>query len=73
MPVFCVDCKHFIKNDSGAQFSQCAASPKDLDAAVDYLVTGIEEPRKFYFCRTARLSQVAGDCGPEGRLFEARA
>ena len=57
-PKFCKDCKHYRWNDS-----KCLVSPK-LD-----LETGDEG---FFSAGVIRGSSVPDDCGPEGKLWEAK-
>jgi len=66
--VFCKDCKHAVPSPSGhvGEFLCCdLVAPKQHS---DYYVTG--EPKFIpMYCSTMRN----GDCGPEGKLYEAKA
>ena len=60
---FCVDCKHCREGT----LSTLCESPKNA-TKVD-LVTGKSESVQ---CRYARISMLAGFCGPEAKFFEPK-
>jgi hypothetical protein len=67
-PKFCVNCKHYMGNDS---YGKCAKSPivYHID---DYLVTGVipSKKKEYNFCSIVR--KYGPECGPQGKLFEQK-
>ena len=70
MTSFCKDCRHAIIEGTDVGNAKCDAIPK-YKQGDDYLVTGIESPTTYFYCSTMR--STGNLCGPEGKLFEAKA
>ena len=69
----CRDCKHFIPNPPLPEFARCAKAPKgNPELPKISIVTG-DPSEDYYFCKTIRQSEVKGDCGADGKLWEAKA
>lgn len=62
MPFLCQNCVSYIRADD-AGLDKCSRVPQDLNT--QYVR---DEPPVYSYCATQRSR--AGNCGPEGRLFE---
>ena len=67
---FCFNCKHWIDNKDGAEFSKCRRAIKDEEANRLYCVTGNIKMADHFYATTERGSN--GGCGPEGKHWEAK-
>lgn len=67
-PKLCINCKHFI-NDlaSGNEYGKCSLFPTEV-SSTSFLVTGIKNIDKYYYCLTAR--QYESLCGKEGNKYK---
>lgn len=72
-PVFCRDCKHFLRYSQNESLSQCGRTAKMKEDPY-YLVTGRTKlPEVEYsFCNVQRLSDYDKKCGPNGKYFEPK-
>lgn len=69
---FCVNCRHFKGNLFSDKFSTCKLFPlieKEYDEA-DYLVTGKQNTKHYYYCTTARKFDTM--CGLEGKYYDKK-
>jgi hypothetical protein len=68
---FCKNCRFYIQNFKDPQYSKCYRFPKIYDD-YNYLVTGKEsdENTEFYYCSTARMSDIL--CGEKGNKYEKK-
>jgi len=65
---FCINCRHFINTTPETpENAKCSLFTR---TSTDYLVTGEESEKMYYFASTAR--QYSDMCGEEGTLYKRK-
>ena len=69
-PNLCINCKYFIKSTdmrTDPKYGTCAKYIRTDEELSNYLVTGVKEDVKYFYCSTVRKHYDM--CGPDGKDY----
>ena len=71
-PKLCINCKHFIPDNSSGKFGKCSFFPRNEENKMYYLVNGMNEEteKKYNYCSISRNTNDM--CGEEGKYYKKK-